>query len=61
MPAAVLPFSQESIAEEAVTSGIVERADDGYQLIQRGGELGQTVLQLARWAADWEPPPERPR
>lgn len=42
-------------------AGIVERADDGYQLTQRGGELGQTVLQLARWAADWEPPPERPR
>jgi DNA-binding HxlR family transcriptional regulator len=37
-------------------AGIVERADDGYQLTQRGGELGQTVLQLARWAADWEPP-----
>ncbi len=42
-------------------AGIVERADDGYQLTQRGGELGQTVLQLARWAADWEPPAERPR
>ena len=37
-------------------AGIVERADDGYQLTQRGGELGKTVLQLARWAADWEPP-----
>jgi DNA-binding HxlR family transcriptional regulator len=38
-------------------AGIVERADDGYQLSARGAELGQTVLQLARWAADWEPPP----
>jgi DNA-binding HxlR family transcriptional regulator len=37
-------------------AGIVERADDGYQLSARGAELGQTVLQLARWAADWEPP-----
>jgi DNA-binding HxlR family transcriptional regulator len=37
-------------------AGIVERADDGYRLTQRGRELGQTVLQLARWAADWEPP-----
>jgi DNA-binding HxlR family transcriptional regulator len=37
-------------------AGIVERADNGYQLTRRGGELGQTVLQLARWAADWEPP-----
>jgi DNA-binding HxlR family transcriptional regulator len=42
-------------------AGIVERADDGYQLSARGAELGKTVLQLARWAADWEPPPERPR
>ena len=37
-------------------AGIVERADDGYRLSARGAELGQTVLQLARWAADWEPP-----
>jgi DNA-binding HxlR family transcriptional regulator len=42
-------------------AGIVERADDGYQLSARGAELGKTVLQLARWAADWEPPAERPR
>jgi DNA-binding HxlR family transcriptional regulator len=42
-------------------AGIVERADDGYRLSARGAELGKTVLQLARWAADWEPPAERPR
>ena len=42
-------------------AGIVERADDGYQLSARGAELGKTVLQLARWAADWEPPAGRPR
>jgi DNA-binding HxlR family transcriptional regulator len=42
-------------------AGIVERADDGYQLSARGAELGKTVLQLARWAADWEPPAERSR
>ncbi len=37
-------------------AGIVERGDDGYRLSARGAELGKTVLQLARWAADWEPP-----
>ena len=42
-------------------AGIVERADDGYQLSARGAELGKTLLQLARWAADWEPPAGRPR
>jgi DNA-binding HxlR family transcriptional regulator len=36
-------------------AGIVERADDGYQLSARGAELGKTVLQLARWAEDWQP------
>jgi len=37
-------------------AGIVERADDGYRLSVRGGELGEIVLKLAGWAADWEPP-----
>jgi DNA-binding HxlR family transcriptional regulator len=36
-------------------AGIVERADEGYRLSARGTELGQAVLQLTRWAADWEP------
>jgi DNA-binding HxlR family transcriptional regulator len=34
----------------------VERADDGYRLSQRGGELGRIVMLLAGWAADWKPP-----
>jgi DNA-binding HxlR family transcriptional regulator len=37
-------------------AGIVERADDGYRLSARGGELGQIILKLAGWAADWKPP-----
>jgi DNA-binding HxlR family transcriptional regulator len=37
-------------------AGIVERADDGYRLSQRGGELGRIVMLLAGWAADWKPP-----
>jgi DNA-binding HxlR family transcriptional regulator len=37
-------------------AGIVERADDGYRLSARGGELGEIVLTLAGWAAGWEPP-----
>jgi DNA-binding HxlR family transcriptional regulator len=41
---------------ELRAAGIVERADDGYRLSARGAELGKVVLQLARWAADWEPP-----
>ena len=37
-------------------AGIVERADDGYRLSARGAELGEIVLKLAGWAADWKPP-----
>ena len=37
-------------------AGIVERADDGYRLSARGAELGEIVLTLAGWAADWGPP-----
>jgi len=38
-------------------AGIVERADDGYRLSVRGAELAEVVMLMARWAADWRPPP----
>jgi DNA-binding HxlR family transcriptional regulator len=38
-------------------AGIVERADDGYRLSTRGAELSEAILVMARWAADWHPPP----
>jgi DNA-binding HxlR family transcriptional regulator len=37
-------------------AGIVERADDGYRLSARGGELAEVMLLMAKWAADWQPP-----
>ncbi len=37
-------------------AGIVERADDGYRLSERGSELAEVVLLMAKWAADWQPP-----
>jgi DNA-binding HxlR family transcriptional regulator len=38
-------------------AGIVERADDGYRLSARGAELAEVVMLMAKWAADWRPPP----
>jgi DNA-binding HxlR family transcriptional regulator len=40
-------------------AGIVERADDGYQLSARGAELAEVVMLMAKWAADWPPPNPR--
>jgi DNA-binding HxlR family transcriptional regulator len=36
-------------------AGIVERAD-GYRLSERGAELAEVMLLMAKWAADWQPP-----
>jgi DNA-binding HxlR family transcriptional regulator len=38
-------------------AGIVERAEDGYRLSAQGAELAGVLMLMARWAADWRPPP----